>query len=158
MFINKMLTLENLDEFKIQTLAINLAKQLQPGDCLALFGDLGAGKTTFSRALIKALAPDIIEVPSPTFTIIQQYQTVKGEVWHCDLYRLKSPDEIIELGLEEAFSYAMCILEWPDKIAPYLPRIRLDMTLTVNCDQSRHVTICNHGLTHVDLSLLTASP
>ena len=71
------------------TLAQPLARALRKGDVVALWGDLGTGKTTFARVLIQALVRKNIDVPSPTFTLVQVYETSQGEVWHCDLYRLK---------------------------------------------------------------------
>lgn len=149
-----MLKLTTLNESELTKLAAALAEVLRPSDCLALYGDLGAGKTTFCRAFIRSLVPNIGQVPSPTFNIVQQYDTPNGELWHCDLYRLEHPDEIIELGLEEAFSYAITMLEWPEKILPYLPRQRLEITITINQDQTRHVTLSNLGLTHVNLETI----
>lgn len=102
-------------------LAQGIAARLCPGQVLLLEGDLGAGKTTFARALIRALAgDDKLEVPSPTFTLVQTYDTPRGPVWHFDLYRIKTPDEVWELGWEEALSSAITIVEWPGNLGPML--------------------------------------
>ncbi|OLP54040.1 tRNA (adenosine(37)-N6)-threonylcarbamoyltransferase complex ATPase subunit type 1 TsaE [Rhizobium rhizosphaerae] len=108
----------------------DLARALVTGDCLALSGDLGAGKTTLSRALIRALAeaPDL-EVPSPTFTLVQTYDS-RIPVAHFDLYRLADGSELEELGFDEALSEGICLVEWPDRASAELPVSRITLTLT----------------------------
>ena len=101
-------------------LGATLAEVVVPGDIIALTGDLGAGKTTLARGLIHALCGEI-EVPSPTYTLVQMYDTPKGEIWHCDMYRLEQPRDAYELGLIEAFDTAICLIEWPDKLGELLP-------------------------------------
>ena len=90
------------------------AALLRAGDVLLLEGPIGAGKTHFSRALIRARLGREEDVPSPTFTLIQTYGAAP-EIWHSDLYRLGHPDEVAELGLEDAFSTAICLVEWPEQ-------------------------------------------
>ncbi len=105
-------------------LAVALAPVLRPGDTLLLQGQLGAGKSHFARALIRALlgpGGERAEVPSPSFTLVQTYDTPRGEVWHADLYRLSDPQEMWELGLDMAMDEAICLIEWPDRIAPDWP-------------------------------------
>jgi len=98
--------------------AAAIAQILARGDTLLLHGPVGAGKSAFARALIRARlgAPDE-DVPSPTFTLVQTYPHGAGDVWHADLYRLSHPDEAAELGLDEAFAQAICLIEWPDRLA-----------------------------------------
>ncbi len=106
------------DEAATEQFAASMALLAKPGDLLALSGDLGAGKTTFARAFIRAFcqASDI-EVPSPTFTLVQTYSAHDGiVVFHSDLYRLKGPDEIEDLGLEEERESAILLVEWPDRM------------------------------------------
>lgn len=99
-----------------------LGRRLQTGDVLALTGDLGAGKSALSRAAIRARLDDPgAEVPSPTFTLIQVYEAVDFEIWHVDLYRLEGETDAIELGLDEAFYAAACLIEWPDRLGAALP-------------------------------------
>lgn len=123
------------------TLAHPFAKALRRGDVVALWGDLGVGKTTFARVLIHALVEKEIEVPSPTFTLVQIYDSNHGEVWHCDLYRLKSQEEVFELGLEDAFHQAICLVEWPERLGNLLPRRRIDMTFKIIDEIMREITI-----------------
>lgn len=110
-------------------LAARMAVRLLPGDTVLLSGPVGAGKTHFARALIQSMQDMPEDVPSPTFTLVQTYQTAGGEVWHADLYRLGDPGEIIELGLQEAFDSAICLVEWPDRLGPDAPPDALEMNI-----------------------------
>jgi len=110
------------------TLGAWLARRLQPGDVVLLKGNLGAGKTTFARGLIKQLTKGA-EVPSPTFTLVQTYHTEAFEIWHFDLYRLQDESEIWELGIEEALEDGVCLIEWPQNIAGLLNGTELEVTL-----------------------------
>ena len=107
---------------------------LSKGDVVCLHGDLGAGKTTFSQGLIKAFNPEITEVVSPTFTLVQIYEAkgkkFAGEIWHFDFYRLENPDEVYEIGLEEALTSAVSLMEWPEKISYFLPSNCLHLYLS----------------------------
>jgi len=106
-----------------------VATHARIGDVIALWGDLGAGKTAFARAFLQARAGEPLEVPSPTFTLVQLYELASGSVWHFDCYRLKSPQEVYELGFEDALSQAILLVEWPEKLANLLPGKRLDVRL-----------------------------
>ena len=97
-------------------LATRIGAGLVPGDCLLLTGPIGAGKTHFARHLIQSLLSQPEDIPSPTYTLVQTYDTAAGELWHADLYRLASPDEIEELGLAQAFDQAICLIEWAEKL------------------------------------------
>ncbi len=102
-----------------------LAPGLRAGDVLLLDGQIGSGKTHFARALIQArLLADgapAEDVPSPTYTLVQTYDTGAVEIWHADLYRLTHIDEVEELGLAEAFTEAVCLIEWPDRLGDLAP-------------------------------------
>jgi len=93
----------------------------KPGQCFALYGNLGFGKTTFAQYLIKILNPKIENIISPTFNIIQTYPSEIAEIWHIDCYRLKSADEFFDLGIDEAFSSCVTVIEWPEIIENLLP-------------------------------------
>lgn len=115
-------------------LAIRIGKELRIGDTLLLQGDIGAGKSFFARALIQSLQNVPEDVPSPTFTLVQTYSTKAGEIWHSDLYRLSDPSEADELGLTDAFSTAICLIEWPDRLADLAPQDAITLTLLSNAD------------------------
>jgi tRNA threonylcarbamoyladenosine biosynthesis protein TsaE len=126
-----------------QTLALGalMGARLRAGDIIALTGPLGAGKTTLARGLIRAFVGEDIEVPSPTFTLVQTYtrqSTVTNapadtqsslDLYHFDLYRLKNSEEVWELGWED-LSGAVALIEWPDKAGEHLPDDRLDIALS----------------------------
>ncbi len=120
------------DEQATGRLMVDVASVLAPGDLITLSGDLGAGKTTFARALIRYLADDpAIEVPSPTFTLLQIYDLEPFPVVHAALYRLAGSAELAELGFDDLPEGAVVLLEWPDRAAGFLPPDRLDITLTL---------------------------
>lgn len=104
-----------------QALAEKFAKIAKKGDVFLLFGTLGVGKSVFARAFVKALS-NASEVPSPTFTLVQTYAAPDFEIYHFDLYRLKSEEEIWELNMEEALFGAVSLIEWPEKMGPYMPK------------------------------------
>jgi tRNA threonylcarbamoyl adenosine modification protein YjeE len=120
------------DEEATQSLAMDIASALEPGDLVTLSGDLGAGKTTFARALIRHLSGDAtIEVPSPTFTLVQNYDLPRFTLVHADLYRVASAAELAELGFEDLPDRAVVLVEWPDRAAGSLPADRLDIAFTL---------------------------
>lgn len=116
-----------------EALARRLAAAARAGDVIALHGPLGAGKTAFARAFIAARAAmtgeEIGEVPSPTFTLAQLYDMADPPLWHFDLYRLDKSDDALELGIEEAFADGIALIEWPERLGPYLPRRALHLHL-----------------------------
>lgn len=139
-------------------LAARLARVAKIGDVIALSGDLGAGKTEFARAFIRTLTEPDEDVPSPTFTLVQTYDGAQFTLCHFDLYRLDHPEDIFELGIEDALSDAISLIEWPDRMGTYIPRDRLDVRLTVtkgrnhrqaeliphNTDWSERLRTCGH--------------
>jgi tRNA threonylcarbamoyladenosine biosynthesis protein TsaE len=120
------------DEAATLALGAKLAAMVEAGDVLALFGDLGAGKTTLARGLITALSGSSMkatEVPSPTFTLVQTYEFETLVIYHFDLYRLEQPKDIWELGWEEALDEGVSLIEWPEHAGDLLPQDRLEITL-----------------------------
>ena len=115
-------------------LAMQVAPLLVPGDTLFLEGPIGAGKSAFARALIRARLGRMEDVPSPTFTLVQTYDHPDGDIWHCDLYRLTHADEVMELGLDDAFANAICLIEWPDRLGADTPVDALTLTFSVEHD------------------------
>lgn len=132
-----LLQLDMPDETATADFAAQMANLLRPGDTLLLEGAIGAGKSTFARALIRSRLGRMEEVPSPTFTLVQTYEDARGDMWHCDLYRLTHPDEAIELGLDEAFETAICLIEWPDRLADLAPASAL--CLAFEAREDHHV-------------------
>ena len=151
-------TLRQADENRLNRLAQLLALKLTSGDMLALSGDLGAGKTTLARALVRALLDDAgAEVPSPTFSIVQTYDTPRLTVAHADLYRLTSEDEVLELGLDEMLARGALLVEWPDNAPPLTSPNRLDVGLTeTSGPNTRDVTLVGHGTWEARLARLEA--
>ncbi len=112
-------------------LAHKIAPYLLLGDVLLLEGPIGAGKSFFARSLILSLLSEPEDIPSPTFTLVQTYESLNFDIWHCDLYRLATPYEVQELGLEDAFETALCIVEWPDRLAELTPNSALTISLNL---------------------------
>ena len=132
------------DEAATAALGAFLAPRLSAGDCLLLEGPIGAGKSHLARALIRERLGRFEDIPSPTFTLVQTYDAGDVEIWHADLYRLSHPDEVLELGLEEAFSKAICLVEWPDRLGGHVPRDALRLRLAVDGD-GRKATVRGGG-------------
>lgn len=124
-----------------QTLAQTLTGQSTP-QILTLKGTLGAGKSVFARALIRSLTNDpALTVPSPTFTLVQTYDSPHGPIHHYDLYRLENEEEIYELGWEESLTEGISIIEWPERLAGMKPADTLDITIEATDNTTRTVTI-----------------
>jgi len=130
------------DEAATAALAARIAALAEPGDVIALRGELGAGKTTFTRAFLHARGHRG-DVPSPTFTLLQQYEIVGATVWHFDGYRLRDPEEAWELGIEDAFHDGISLIEWPERFGALLPAPhRLDIGLSAGATPTaRRATI-----------------
>lgn len=130
-------------------IARTLACTLKPGDMICLQGNLGAGKTVFARALIRALCgDDTMDVPSPTFTLVETYELPDDQtLWHFDLYRLEEPEEIYELGWEEALSTdAIMVVEWPERLGGLTPQNHINIHINTDPDSPdhRHIHIQHH--------------
>ena len=137
------------NEQATERLVTDIAAALEPGDLVTLSGDLGAGKTTFARAMIRYIADNpTIPVPSPTFTLIQTYDLPRFPIVHADLYRLEGPGELAELGFDDLSKDAVVLLEWPDRAAGFLPPDRLDVAFTLNPQagpEARKARITGYG-------------
>ena len=137
------------DQQRTEQLATRLAALMHADDFVTLSGDLGAGKTTLARALIRHLVGDPeLEVPSPTFTLLQVYDAQPFPIVHADLYRIGGADELAELGWDEASAGALLLVEWPDRIEGQLPADRLDIALALDPAagaDARSVTLTGHG-------------
>jgi tRNA threonylcarbamoyladenosine biosynthesis protein TsaE len=129
-------------------LGVRLSKLLKPGDVVCLEGDLGAGKTTFARAIIAQLC-SVEDAPSPTYTIVQVYDSNYGyELLHVDLYRVELASDLEELGLDDAFDIAITLIEWPDRMGEVLPLSRLVISLISannGMDTAREARITGYG-------------
>lgn len=134
------------DEAATQACARAFANLLRAGDVVALSGPLGAGKSVFARAVIRARCGDEgLEVPSPTFTLVQIYDQTDPPLWHFDFYRLEDPEEVPETGFEEALDGGISLIEWPSRMGPWLPATALSLTLEpTGTGNARTLTIADH--------------
>jgi tRNA threonylcarbamoyl adenosine modification protein YjeE len=132
------LRLETLDD--TARLGARLAAALAPGDVVALHGDLGAGKTALARTILQALGVTG-PMPSPTFTLVQSYETACLLVHHYDLYRIEDESELEELGFEDSLSDGAALIEWPERAGSHLPSDALQLRLTIVDGEARMATI-----------------
>jgi len=143
--ISNIATFNCKDEQALSRLAVLLAPLLQPPDCVLLNGDLGAGKTTFARALIRERASDAtLRVPSPTFTLLQPYDFEDGSVHHYDLYRIEHPDELLEIGFEDSLERAITLVEWPQKAPNDMPPQSLEIVIEDCGGSTRRLLLNGH--------------
>lgn len=140
-------TLHSLDETALAYLAQAIASFAHVGDLIALQGDLGAGKTTFARAFIRSLVGNADEeIPSPTFTLVQTYETPRLPIAHFDLYRLADPQELTELGLDDTLNNSVTLVEWPERADGLLPRDVLTVHIVDAADENpNHRDVTIHG-------------
>lgn len=133
-------------EEETANVAVRLAAQLWPGDVLCLRGDLGAGKTTLTRALVAALGSPA-PVSSPTFTLVHEYKGGCLPIWHVDAYRLRSADDTADIGLDEVFltGEGVVVIEWPERIEAALPNDHLDIAIRDTGGDTREITLTPHG-------------
>jgi tRNA threonylcarbamoyladenosine biosynthesis protein TsaE len=139
------LLLSSEDNTKL--LASQLARSKTIGRVFLLYGDIGAGKTFFARAFIQEILsryglPE--DIPSPTYTLVQTYETPELDIWHVDLYRLVSNQDIIELGITDAFNSDICLVEWPEKLNENIPPDAVHIELNYHSEFKRECTLtCN---------------
>lgn len=138
--MERRLTLSTLQD--MQELATVIASAIEPTDTLTLRGELGVGKTELARAVIRRLMGAEETVPSPTFTLVQTYETPRGTVNHFDLYRLEHPEDVHELGFDEAIAHSITLIEWPEKIRIRSYKNHLDIHLEIKGEtEERQVTL-----------------
>jgi len=133
------------DEAATVNLGQQLADIVTDGDVILLSGDLGAGKTALARGLIRQLCGEETEVPSPTFTLLQVYDAPFGPIHHFDLYRINHPDEAIEIGFEDALGDGLCLIEWPERLAGWLPSVALTIDITIDGTGRRATLTATQG-------------
>lgn len=128
-----------------------LAHVAAASDCILLRGSIGAGKSALARAFIRHLLGPDIEVPSPTFTLVQIYDLPELEIWHADLYRLTDTQEAVELGLTDAFEGHICLIEWPEVLGDLIPDTALDIHLEAGVDgHTAHLTFGEHWASRLE--------
>lgn len=133
-------------EIETRKFAAKLAALCKIGDCLLLYGEVGSGKTTFARGFIQSIAKNSEEIISPTFTLVQTYPLLSGgDIYHCDLYRLKNDMELDELGLDEALETGMLLIEWPEITVSRMPASALHISLAVD-GQGRSISLKSEAL------------
>lgn len=152
-----------VDQPRLEALAGVVASAARPGDAILLSGDLGAGKTTFARAFIRArgarAGEPVAEVPSPTFTLVQQYAFATGMVWHFDLYRIEDASELTELGLDEALAGGIALIEWPARMGGAAPAEPIDLALAFEADADlRTMTVTDASADGHIAAALVAAP
>ena len=125
------------------------------GDVIALYGPLGAGKTTLARGFIQHLLKSDEDVVSPTFTLVQTYDTERGAIWHFDLYRIENPNDVVELGWDDALADGISLVEWPEHAGSFLPPTALKIELSSDPgDSVRQVRLAGGKLWHDRLNTL----
>jgi tRNA threonylcarbamoyl adenosine modification protein YjeE len=154
------LSFKSTDMQQTWALAEQLAAVLKSGDCLALYGNLGIGKSEFARGVIQSLNKNQTSIPSPTFNLVKPYQTRIGTVFHIDLYRLNNESELFELSFPDILSQGVCIIEWPQLAEALLPKETLRIYFEMLGDE-REIkfesnTFWRQRLSFVDKRLLSA--
>jgi tRNA threonylcarbamoyl adenosine modification protein YjeE len=128
-------------ESETAALAAQIAGNATGGDVFLLEGRLGTGKSVFARAFIRTLCGEDTDVPSPTFTLVQTYEAERATLYHFDLYRLEDPEEIYEIGWEDALSGGIVLVEWPQRLGPHAPNKATRIRIETLGGESRRITI-----------------
>jgi len=131
---------------EMANLATKIANEVKTGDIICLKGTLGAGKSFFAKSFINALQEKPSEVLSPTFNLLYSYETKKGEIFHFDLYRLKSPDELENIGFFDALQNGICLIEWPEIAAKFLPKNCTEIEIKILGEEKRELMITSPNL------------
>ncbi len=134
-------------ESNISRCAEHVAKAIRPGYPVLLFGPMGVGKSTFARALLRILIPNVAHIPSPSFPIMIAYSGSQGAIWHVDLYRIEVFSDIAPLGLNETIMADCCIIEWPDRLGPLMPKQYISVSLDfISANQQDDTGLCDQAL------------
>jgi tRNA threonylcarbamoyladenosine biosynthesis protein TsaE len=130
--------------------AETVAKAIAPGCPVLLFGPMGVGKSTFARALLRILIPNLVHIPSPSFPIMLAYSASTGTIWHVDLYRIDAFSDLAPLGLNETIRNERCIIEWPDRLGPLMPEryISLSLDFVSPGEEWQHQTLWRDVVIH----------
>lgn len=133
---------ETRNEQETIAVAARLAACAKAGDVFLLDAPMGAGKSVFARGFIRALCGQDTDVPSPTFTLVQSYECNTAQLWHFDLYRLETPDEVLNIGWDDALSGdAICLIEWPQKAGEYLPPHARHILIEITGENARRICV-----------------
>lgn len=119
-------------------LGIQFAAKLKAGDVIALSGEMGAGKTYFVKGIAQGLGYQG-DVTSPTFNLLHEYRGGRLPLWHADWYRIKSVEEAFQIGLEEIWHEGITVMEWPEKVKPFLPLYVLWVEIKIRSEQEREI-------------------
>lgn len=122
-----------------------LANSLSGRHTILLNGPVGAGKSVLARSIIAQCLEAPEDIPSPTFTLVQTYETDAFDILHCDLYRLKTPDQCFELGLDDAFGTSLCLIEWPDRLGPYAPKDALHVEIQLAQNPNARIVVFTYS-------------
>jgi tRNA threonylcarbamoyladenosine biosynthesis protein TsaE len=125
-----------------ERIAAELARTLKGGECIALHGDLGAGKTQFTRGLVTALGGDPREVASPTYVLLHVYKTASLTVYHLDAYRVHGAEDFEQIGFEELLDQGgIVVVEWASRVSELIPRVHIDVTIEATDETSRTIRV-----------------
>lgn len=139
-------TITSTSEDETIRFAREFSEQLVQGDVVLLSGDLGMGKSVFCRAVVRQLCgDDAMDVPSPTFTLVQHYDLASGGVvYHFDLYRLEDPEEVYELGWDDALSEGIVLVEWPERLGALIPENAIDVQIEQDAENQRIIKVSDN--------------
>ena len=138
-----MKSIRSRSERETQDFGSKMAKKMKAPQCICLYGNLGSGKTIFSKGFAEGLGISRKSIKSPTFALMKKYKIGKTDLFHCDFYRINEPDDLLDADLEEIFNQknALVLIEWPEKIQKLLPKKRIDLLFKYIDENSRTIQI-----------------